>query len=89
MCCKIFCLLNILFKGFRQVCPPSSIFFKIYMDDNESNIFLKENKPINAVMFVEDLILLSETKKGLQCQIDKLWEYCKKMEALHELKIYI
>ena len=39
-------------------------------ENNESNILLNENEPMNA------LILLSETKDGLQ--IDKLSAYCVK-----------
>ena len=46
--------------------------FKITNENSESNIFLKENEPINGLMFADDLILLSETHEGQQCQIDKL-----------------
>ena len=68
-----------------QGCPLSPILFNIYVNDifqtmnenNECDIFLKENESINVLMFADDLILLPETRKGLQCQIDKLWEYCK------------
>ena len=49
------------------------------MNENSgSNIFLKENEPINALMYADDLILISETKEVLQNQIDKLCEYCVK-----------
>ena len=73
-------------KGVRQGCPLSPILFNIYVNDifkimnenNGSNIFLKENEPINALMYADDLILISETKEGLQSQIDKLCEYCVK-----------
>ena len=73
-------------KGVRQGCPLSPILFNIYVNDifkimnenNESNIFLRENEPINVLMYADDVILLSETKEGLQRQIDKLCEYCKK-----------
>ena len=29
-------------------------------------------------MFADDIILLSESKSGLQCALDQLYEYCKK-----------
>ena len=73
-------------KGVRQGCPLSPILFNIYVNDifkimndnTKSTIFLKENEPINVLMYADDLILLSESKEGLQRQIDKLCEYCKK-----------
>jgi hypothetical protein len=52
-------------------------------ENNESNIFLKENEPL---MYADDLILLSETKEGLQSQIDKLSDYCTKWKLKVNIK---
>ena len=73
-------------KGVRQGCPLSPILFNMYVNDlfeimnngNVSDIFLKEGEPINLLMYADDLILLSESKEGLQQQINKLSEYCAK-----------
>ena len=46
--------------------------------DNESDIFLEEGKKVNALIYADDLILLSDTKEGLQKQIDKISNYCDK-----------
>ena len=74
-------------KGVRQGCPLSPILFNIYVNDifetinndNDSDIFLdeKENK-INMLMYADDLIILSDSKAGLQKQLDKLENYCSK-----------
>ena len=73
-------------RGVRQGCPISPILFNIYVNDifkimnenNGSDIFLKEGEPINALMYADDLILISETETGLQNQLNKLSEYCKR-----------
>ena len=62
------------------------ILFNIYANDiseimkgnTSSEITLDEDNKINVLMYAEDLILLSETKDGLQKQIDKLHIFCAK-----------
>ena len=46
--------------------------------NNKSDIFLDKGDKINALMYADDLILLSETNEGLQAQINKLNDYCEK-----------
>jgi hypothetical protein len=70
-------------KGVRQGCPLSPILFNIYVNEifnlvnenNDSNIFLGDTK-VNALMYADDLILLSETKEGLQNLINKVNDFC-------------
>ena len=73
-------------KGVRQGCPMSPCLFNLFIDEIfhiidqgvERNIFLEEGKNINALMYADDLIVLSETEVGLQGIIDKLTAYCEK-----------
>ena len=44
--------------------------------NNESEIFLNKEVPINALTYADYLILLSDTPEGLQKHIDKLSKYC-------------
>ena len=73
-------------KGVRQGCPLSSILFNLYVNDifdtidehTISDVYLNENNKINALMYADDLVLISRTKEGLQRQIDSLHNYCQK-----------
>ena len=73
-------------KGVRQGCPISPYHFNLFVDEifdivnqeNDTNIFLEEGKFINALMYADDLIILSETESGLQKQIDKVSAFCEK-----------
>ena len=73
-------------KGVRQWCPLSPILFNIYVNEifnimnsnNSSDITLDNDNKINALMYADDLIIISDSKEGLQKQMDKLNSFCTK-----------
>ena len=81
-------------KGVRQGCPLSPLLFNLYVNDlidtinknSTTDVYLNANNKINALMYADDLVLISETKEGLQRQIDSLHEYCKKWKLSINIK---
>ena len=73
-------------KGVRQGCPLSPILFNLYVNDifeqinqgTNNDVVIDENEIVNALMYADDMILISHSKEGLQNQIDILNEYCVK-----------
>ena len=51
-----------------------------------NQIFLNKKIPINALMYADDLILISDNQEGLQKQIDKLSKYCDEWKLNINLK---
>ena len=81
-------------KGVLQGNPLSPILFNVYINDlfvelskvNDSPVTLNDKDKIFALMFADDLIILSTSKNGLQKSLDKLDLYCKKWDLEVNLK---
>ena len=80
------CLTNRIYTNIcvKQGCMLSPTLFNISINDLPE-IFdksceppLLQAMPINSLLYADDLILLSQTQKGLQTSLNKLEEYCKK-----------
>ncbi len=69
--------------GVKQGCVLSSTLFKLFINDLP-DIFTENCEPVklyneklNCLMFADDIVLISESKSGLQCALDKLFQYCE------------
>ena len=79
-------------KGVQQGNPLSPLLFNLYINDlfetlkNDSSVSLDNQHNINALMYADDLIILSTTEHGLQKSLDALNEYCKKWKLSINVK---
>ena len=71
--------------GLKQGCNLSPLLFNIFINDflTEVNVPFTDspylgNIPVNALFYADDLVLISQTKEGLQDLLDKLHAYTEK-----------
>ena len=71
--------------GVRQGDNLSPTLFNIFINDipeifhqNECNPVYMLNTPINCLLYADDLVVLSESEKGLQNSLNVLHKYCDK-----------
>ena len=78
--------------GLKQGCPLSPMLFNMYIDDiNE--IFDKScdpvdfhNEPLSHFLYADDLILISESREGLQNCLDKVHEFASSKNLTISIK---
>ena len=70
--------------GLKQVCVLSPLLFNLYINDLP-NMFNESHDPVlvgkyltNIIMYADDLVLLSNSKEGLQKCLEVLNVFCKK-----------
>ena len=70
-------------RGVRQGCVLSPLLFNIYIADLQEKldsvdkIKISEDKEISSIFWADDILLLSESKEGLQAKLDTLNLYAK------------
>ena len=72
------------YKGVKQGCMLSPTLFNIYLSDLP-NILNKDKdapelnqRPVSCLLYADDLVIISKTHKGLQNNMNRLVDYCKK-----------
>jgi exonuclease III len=72
-------------RGLKQGGVLSPTLFNIYLYDLPTNLLdalsspvWLDNKQVNCLMYADDLVLLSESKEGLQHSLNRLETYCTK-----------
>ena len=70
--------------GVKQGCVLNPILFNIFLSDlpkmfdhSCSPVYLN-NYNISCILYADNLVIMSETREGLQNGLDKLDSYCKK-----------
>ena len=71
-------------KGVRQGCNLSPLLFSLFISDIESHLSSNRagsitltNLKVQLLLFADDLVLLADSRQGLQDSFDRLSEYCQ------------
>ena len=71
--------------GLKQECNLSPIFFNLFINDIGDIFYQDQCQPpsilklsLNHRLYADDLVLISETKNGLQQCLNKLQKHCEK-----------
>ena len=77
------------YTGVKQGCMLSRTLFSLYLSDlpeflnspSSTDILLDDSeRPINCLLYVDDLVIFSRSANGLQTLLNKLESYCEKIE---------
>ena len=72
------------YKGVKQGCMLSPTLFNIYLSDLPNTLNKDKDapelnqRPVSCLLYADDLVIISKTHKGLQNNINRLVDYCKK-----------
>ena len=77
------------YTGVKQGCMLSPTLFNLYLSDlpeflnssSSTDILLDDSeRPINCLLYADDLVIFSLSANGLQTLLNKLESYCEKTE---------
>ena len=72
--------------GIKQGCVISPTLFKLFLNDLPDNLSTNEidavelnHKQVKCLMYADDIALISRSKEGLQCCLNKFHDYLRNL----------